>query len=234
MTSVEKSDVNIGAVVKEFVEAVKDIAGQVKSKNIVLYPYAHLSSNLASPEVAMEVLDKAEKELSKIKEFTVSKAPFGYYKEFELKVKGHPLSELSREIRVETKDGKPLKLEEKYDTKKLLKEISKTKLDNSKLKENDHRIIGKQMDLFSFSEVAPGMVFWHPNGLIIKKFNKEGIQTIKVINDKYLRFNNPEASRHLDNQIDQKIVDTMSTVVTKNYRVVQDFYKFKKQAKLYY
>jgi threonyl-tRNA synthetase len=36
------------------------------------------------------------------------------------------------------------------------------------LKDNDHRIIGKQMDLFSFSEVAPGMVFWHNNGLIIR------------------------------------------------------------------
>ena len=145
---------------------IEEIAKQINVKNIVLYPYAHLSSNLSSPEVAIKILDEAEKFLKK--KFNVTKAPFGYYKEFELKVKGHPLSELSREIRVETKDGKPLKLEEKYDTKKLLKEISKTKLDNSKLKENDHRIIGKQMDLFSFSEVAPGMVFWHPNGLIIK------------------------------------------------------------------
>src|SRR3990167_9036155 len=55
---------------------------------------------------------------------------------------------------------------EKEDTN--IKEISKTKLDRSKLKENDHRIIGKNMDLFSFSEVAPGMVFWHHKGLIIK------------------------------------------------------------------
>jgi len=57
--------------------------------------------------------------------------------------------------------------EEKYDYKQLLREISKSKLDTSKLKDNDHRILGQQMDLFSFSEVAPGMVFWHNNGLII-------------------------------------------------------------------
>ena len=50
----------------------------------------------------------------------------------------------------------------------LLREISKSKLDTSKLKDNDHRIIGNEMDLFSFSEVAPGMVFWHNNGLIIR------------------------------------------------------------------
>jgi len=35
------------------------------------------------------------------------------------------------------------------------------------LKENDHRIIGQKLDLFSFNETAPGMVFWHNNGKII-------------------------------------------------------------------
>jgi len=80
-----------------------------------------------------------------------------------MKVKGHPLSELSREIKVEGDESS-----EEYDPKKLLREVSKSKLDTSKLKDNDHRIIGKQMDLFSFNETAPGMVFWHNNGLIIR------------------------------------------------------------------
>src|ERR1051326_8395101 len=32
----------------------------------------------------------------------------------------------------------------------------------------DHRVIGKQLDLFSIQEdVGPGLVFWHPNGAII-------------------------------------------------------------------
>jgi len=170
MTAIEKIDDNVKEVTKKFVDAVKDVASQVKTKNIVLYPYAHLSSNLASPELASEVLTSIEKELKK--DFDVLKAPFGYYKEFELKVKGHPLSELSREIRVDgevksEKSGR-IKAEEKYDYKQLLREISKSKLDTSKLKDNDHRIIGKEMELFSFSEVAPGMVFWHNNGLIIR------------------------------------------------------------------
>jgi len=170
MTAVEKIDDNVKEVVTKLIENIKDVASQVKTKNIVLYPYAHLSSNLASPEIASEVLKTAEKELKKT--FNVVKAPFGYYKEFELKVKGHPLSELSREIRVDgevksEKSGR-IKAEEKYDYKQLLREISKSKLDTSKLKDNDHRIIGKEMELFSFSEVAPGMVFWHNNGLIIR------------------------------------------------------------------
>jgi len=159
LTAVEKGDRNAEEVVKRFVENVREIAGQVKAKNIVLYPYAHLSSNLAAPEVAIDILGKAEKELKKY--FNVVHAPFGYYKEFELKVKGHPLSELSREINIE-------EVKEEYEPKRLLREISKTKLDISKLKENDHRILGQQMNLFSFSETAPGMVFWHNNGLIIR------------------------------------------------------------------
>ena len=164
LTAVEKGDTDVKKIVEKLIENVKDVAKQVNAEKIVLYPYAHLSSDLASPQLATEILNEAEKGLKK--SFNVVKAPFGYYKEFELKVKGHPLSELSRSINVE--DGKAEVKEEKYDYTKLLHEISKNRLDNSKLKENDHRIIGQQMDLFSFSEVAPGMVFWHNNGLIIK------------------------------------------------------------------
>ena len=162
LTAVEKSDTDVDKIVEKYIENIKDIAKQVNAKNIVLYPYAHLSKELGSPEIAQKILIKAEENLKKEK-FKVTCAPFGYYKEFELKVKGHPLSELSREIKI-----KGDKIEEKYEIKQLLREISKSKLDTSKLKENDHRILGKQMNLFSFNEVAPGMVFWHNNGLIIR------------------------------------------------------------------
>ena len=199
LTAVEKADKSVPIVVKQLVENIKDIASQVKTKNIVLYPYAHLSKDLGSPEIAQEVLEKAEEELKKHK-FHVARAPFGYYKEFELKVKGHPLSELSREIRIdkekeENKEDKIIK-EEVYDSKQLLREISKSKLDSSKLKDNDHRILGRKMDLFSFSEVAPGMVFWHNNGLITrnelinfwreehKKAGYKEIQTPQILDKK--------------------------------------------------
>jgi threonyl-tRNA synthetase len=182
LTAVEKGD-TIKESVKKLIENVEDIAKQVNAKTIVLYPYAHLSSNLASPEIADGVLKEAEKELKK--NYKVVRAPFGYYKEFELKVKGHPLSELSREIKIE---GKQIP-EEKYDPVQLLREISKSKLDTSKLKDNDHRIVGREMDLFSFNEVAPGMVFWHNGGLIIynelaefwrEMHRKNGYQEVKT------------------------------------------------------
>src|SRR3972149_8241134 len=105
-----------------------------------------------------ELSDKEKKGLK------VVRAPFGYYKELELKVKGHPLSELSREIRAGA-EGK--EADELIDTKALLRSMGKSILDRSKLKDYDHRILGQEMDLFSFNEVAPGSVFWHPNGLVI-------------------------------------------------------------------
>ncbi len=36
-------------------------------------------------------------------------------------------------------------------------------------KKRDHRVIGKQMDLFSTQqEVGPGLILWHPNGAVIR------------------------------------------------------------------
>ena len=89
---------------------------------------------------------------------------------FEFKCKGHPLAELSKEFKSDSSEEVKTKIiskEEPIDHKRLLQQISRSKLDTSKLKDNDHRILGQKLDLFSFNEVAPGMVFWHSNGLII-------------------------------------------------------------------
>ncbi|HJO14899.1 MAG TPA: threonine--tRNA ligase [Candidatus Pacearchaeota archaeon] len=163
MIAVEKQDESNPDLIKRLIKEVKELAKQVKVDKLVLYPYAHLSPSLSKPDFALKTLEEAEKKLKK--DFKIiERAPFGYYKEFELKVKGHPLSELSRDIHFSGEMG----VEEDYDSGKLLREISKSKLDSRELKDNDHRILGQQMNLFSFSEVAPGMVFWHNNGNILK------------------------------------------------------------------
>ena len=164
LTAVEKGD-NLN-ILEDYLKNIKEIAQSVGTKKIVLYPYAHLSSNLGSPKEAVSILENADEKLSK-EGYEVSRAPFGYYKSFELKVKGHPLSELSREIVVKGNEEKEKELDLE-EVKKLLKEISKSKLDTSKLEDNDHRILGKKMNLWSFSPVAPGMVFWHDKGLAVK------------------------------------------------------------------
>ncbi len=162
MTAVERGDSL--KILDEYLGNIKTIASQVGAKNVVLYPYAHLSSELGKPSVAVEILKSAE---NKLREdgINVFRAPFGYYKSFELKVKGHPLSELARTIKGDEEAEAELTEKER---RKLLKEVSKSKLDTSKLADNDHRIIGKKMDLWSFSSAAPGMVFWHDKGLHIK------------------------------------------------------------------
>ncbi len=171
-TAVEKRDEgNVKEVVDKYVQEIKNIVQQVNAKNIVLYPYAHLSSSLSNPKIAEEVMKEAEKILAE--KFNVVRAPFGWYKSFDVSCKGHPLSELSREFSVENSaEGKEKKVVEKELSKEeiahLLKQISRSRLDTSKLKDNDHRIVGKDLDLWSFNEVAPGMVFWHDKGLTIK------------------------------------------------------------------
>ena len=102
LISVEKPDEsNPTEISHKLVENIEDISNQVKTKTIVLYPYAHLSSNLASPNIALQILKDTEKHL-KDKEYKVTRAPFGYYKKFDISCKGHPLSELSREIKIES------------------------------------------------------------------------------------------------------------------------------------
>lgn len=94
--AVERADEqNIREIALEAADAIRDVAGKVVTQNIMLYPYAHLAHDLASPEVAIEALKTIESALS---EYAVIRAPFGWYKSFSLKCKGHPLSELSRSI----------------------------------------------------------------------------------------------------------------------------------------
>jgi threonyl-tRNA synthetase len=79
-------------------------AEQLHIQNIMLYPYAHLSNDLASPRKAMDILIKLEESLT-LSGFIVKRSPFGWYKAFKISCKGHPLSELSREIIPGKKQG---------------------------------------------------------------------------------------------------------------------------------
>lgn len=90
---------NIEYTLQQAFLEIKKVTDQVKTDRIMLYPYAHLSSSLASPKAAVDVLKKLEV-LLKEASFEVKRAPFGWYKSFTIKCKGHPLSELSRTIRL--------------------------------------------------------------------------------------------------------------------------------------
>jgi len=99
-SSVEKGDEeNFDQVAEKALEEVLAVVEQVKATTIVLYPWVHLSDTPSRPDIALRVLKLMEAELKK-KEFSVTRAPFGWYKAFDIKCKGHPLSELSRKISV--------------------------------------------------------------------------------------------------------------------------------------
>lgn len=103
-TAVEKDDENNPqGIVKNLVKEVIKTNDQVKAENIVLYPYAHLSSSLSSPKVAVQVLKDAEEALN-AEGLNVKRVPFGWYKAFKISCKGHPLSELSRTITAEEEE----------------------------------------------------------------------------------------------------------------------------------
>lgn len=94
-TTVEKGDDE--EIIRKAVDNIKDVFSKVKASCVIIYPYAHLSNNLSSPDVAISSLKEIEKEL-KDSGIETYRAPFGWYKAFSISCYGHPLSELSRRI----------------------------------------------------------------------------------------------------------------------------------------
>lgn len=101
-STIESSDEGAEAIAQVAAADLADVLRQVKAERLVLYPYAHLSPDLASPELAAKVLKATEAAVAD-KGIEVHRSPFGWYKAFEIRCKGHPLSELSRTFTAEQK-----------------------------------------------------------------------------------------------------------------------------------
>ncbi len=62
------------------------------------------------------------------------------------------------------------------------KEMDEWLKQQEEAKKRDHRVLGKQLDLFSIQELAgPGLIFWHPKGGIMRKVMEDWMR------DEYLR-----------------------------------------------
>jgi threonyl-tRNA synthetase len=97
-SAVEKPDKgNPEEVAEKATKDILEVFSKVKARNIVIYPYVHLSQEPSAPDTALKVL-KAMEQLLRKRRLKVYRAPFGWYKAFSIKVKGHPLSELSRSV----------------------------------------------------------------------------------------------------------------------------------------
>lgn len=85
------------SVAKMAVDEIKKYLDTVKSSRLLVYPYAHLSSDLAPPALAIDMIKSVES-FAKGSIKQVYRAPFGWTKSFNIKVKGHPMAENSKEI----------------------------------------------------------------------------------------------------------------------------------------
>ncbi|MGC8993584.1 MAG: threonine--tRNA ligase [Candidatus Aenigmatarchaeota archaeon] len=109
LISVENKD-DISTAKLAFDELKKSLEN-LKVKKLVIYPYAHLSKELADPVTSLQILKEIER-IAKENKIDVLRAPFGWTKKLSFSVKGHPLAEQFKEIgkgKVEER-----KIEKKY------------------------------------------------------------------------------------------------------------------------
>ncbi len=107
MASEKTDEKGIESVASQAAATITDQAKQLSVKTVMLYPYAHLSSELSSPRVATKVLAKVRELMSASGDYEVLEAPFGFYKGFDIACKGHPLSELAKTIAPTDEKGAP-------------------------------------------------------------------------------------------------------------------------------
>jgi len=185
-TAFEQGD-DVELVGKAVAES-KDFLGKLGTKRLLVYPFAHLSQALAPPAEALTLLLEMENE-AKDAGLEVHRAPFGWTKALQIKVKGHPLAEMSRSYSHGPAQAAPAPQKHK---RELSAEAAMARLKRSdfvNLPETDHRVIGERQDLFSFQEVSPGMVYWHDKGLTVRntlieflrsELRKQGYQEVST------------------------------------------------------
>ena len=94
------------SVAKMAVDEIKKYLDTVKSSRLLVYPYAHLSSDLAPPPLAIDMIKSVES-FAKGSIKQVYRAPFGWTKAFNIKVKGHPMAENSKEVSKQEEHKRP-------------------------------------------------------------------------------------------------------------------------------
>jgi len=192
-TAVEKEDEkNPDIIVENAVKEINDVFGKVGAETVAIYPYAHLSSSLSSPDAAKQILSSMENSLDNLG-VNVKRVPFGWYKSFEVACKGHPLSELSRTITDEKPEDSSEKSKEEPESAKSkfyilsngeLLEIDDFKFENNDLKklvdyelgkgestgeEPPHVKIMREKHLADYEPSADvGHLRWYPKGRLIR------------------------------------------------------------------
>lgn len=164
---------------------------KIGCSRVLIYPYAHLSANLASPSLALDVIFHLENLFGDIE---VSRAPFGWTKSYNIKIKGHPLAESSRVITSGEEEDAPSALKDEarivsqwriLSPDGTMKDISKfdfgghenleilAKYERSKKRAVDepppHVVLMKRLGIADYEPASDsGNIRFYPNGRLIK------------------------------------------------------------------
>ena len=207
-TAVEEGDNT--TVARKAIDEVQAFLEKLKLNRILIYPYAHLSSNLAKPTEALRIVKTMEAH-AKEKNIETYRAPFGWNKQFTISIKGHPLAEQSRLIlpvqikeKKEEKVSEAVKAEEKLESLwyilqpdgemepvknfnfKGLESLEKfTKYEISKVRASQqmppHVLLMKRLELADYELGSdPGNIRWYPKGRLIKSLLEQFV-TEKII-----------------------------------------------------
>jgi len=95
LIAVEKDDDE--SIIEDVCKELKTYGETIKCDNLLIYPYAHLSSDLATHSKAQALLISIENQTRGLFK-NVNRAPFGWTKSFNIKIKGHPLAEHAKTI----------------------------------------------------------------------------------------------------------------------------------------
>ncbi|MDI6798567.1 MAG: threonine--tRNA ligase [Candidatus Aenigmarchaeota archaeon] len=197
-TTVEKGDDE--SVGRKAVDEVRAALQTLKVNKILIYPFAHLSSNLAEPEIALKVVKEMEDYAKKLRIETY-RAPFGWNKALQIKVKGHPLAEQSKVISAEKAKeeivSEALKAQEKMKSALFVlslngKLVPVEKFDFSKYPNLEkfakyemakvravqqippHVTLMKRLEIADYEAGSdPGNLRWYPKGKLIKSLLEE-------------------------------------------------------------
>ena len=195
-TAVEEGDDK--TVAQRAIDEVQTFLGKQKINRVLIYPYAHLSSNLAKPSVALKNV-KAMEAYAKKRGIETFRAPFGWNKQFTISIKGHPLAEQSRVIlptKAEKKEDETIseaaKAEEKlksfwyilqadgklvpvedfnFKGHENLEKFAKYEISKVRASQQmpPHVTLMKRLEIADYELGSdPGNIRWHPKGRLVK------------------------------------------------------------------
>jgi len=205
-TAIEEGDTS--EVAEKAMKSVKESLDKLGVNRVLIYPYAHLSSNLAKPGEALKLL----REMRSIAErmgLDAFQAPFGWCKRFEISVKGHPLAEQLRVVTSESAEEEEqvceaLKAEEKlksfwyvlqpdgemvpvekfnFKDYRNLEKLAKYEIKKVRAEHQvpPHVPLMKRLEIADYEPGSdPGNLRWYPKGRLIKSLLEQYV-TEKVI-----------------------------------------------------